>query len=162
LSRLAGPLQRASEAGGRFASSNQSGEATRAGVPEGEVCAPPAKSTKVSVTTSREPFEGCSSRKSRSEEATRKSAAIGKKRCGDASLSFLPNHDYIPRREEVAVEDFFRRRVAAQYLDHLSSSRINPRAVKLRRRKAARSSCHCFCRPRRKPRDPDRSIRRRR
>ena len=35
LSRLAGPLQRASDAGGRFASSNQSGEATRAGVPEG-------------------------------------------------------------------------------------------------------------------------------
>jgi len=33
-SRLTGPLQRASEAGGRFASSNRSGEATRAGVPE--------------------------------------------------------------------------------------------------------------------------------
>ena len=100
--------------------------------------------------------------KSRSEEATRKSAAIGNKRCLDASLSFLPNHDYIPRREEIAVEGFFRRRVAAQCRDPLSSSRINPRAADPRRRKAARSFCHCLCRPCRKPVGPDRSIRRRR
>ncbi len=42
------------------------GEATRAGVPAGQVCASPAKSAKIPNTASSEPSQRCSSREKRS------------------------------------------------------------------------------------------------
>ena len=49
----------------RLASPDRRSKETRAGVPAGQVCAPPTESAKVSVAASREPFEGCSSRERR-------------------------------------------------------------------------------------------------
>jgi hypothetical protein len=70
------PLRRASETGRRLASPDRRSKETRAGVPAGQVCAPPTESAKVSVAASREPFEGCSSRERRSWKATGESAAL--------------------------------------------------------------------------------------
>ena len=62
----------------------------------------------------------------------------------------------------MAVRGFSRRKLAAQYRDHLSRSPINRRDANIRRRKAARNFRHCLRGPSRKPVGPDRSIGRRR